>query len=186
MQVESLPVDEGNQAKGARVFLLVWWRFFWRSALLWAALLLGGGNLLNLLSKFILDSSFLFSVTLIYSGTANVLASFLVFFYILNRPFKKSVAVLSIANGRSVFRMKLKSWFHYYWRFILFSFGLAMLLGALLPIVAHWLGEDPLAFLKYSKYVGNISMIPASLLAFWLLLRRKGGKSLLQITVCGN
>ena len=117
MQVESLPVDEGNQAKGARVFLLVWWRFFWRYAILWAALLLGGGNLLNLLSKFILDSSFLFSVTLIYSGTANVLASFLVFFYILNRPFKKSVAVLSTANGRSVFRTKLKSWFYliFFW-----------------------------------------------------------------------
>lgn len=70
--------------------------------------------------------------------------------------------------------------------FSAFSFGIALLSGALLPLAARWLGQEPLAFLKYSKYVGNVSMIPASLFAFQLLMRRKGGKQLLRISTCGG
>ena len=186
MMDEPSKVSVPGEGVGSWELLGVWWRFFWRYAIVGALLLLGGGCILNFLSGILYDSRLLFILTLIYSSTANAAASLCVFVYILNRHFRRSAVMVSTAAGRPVFRAKLRAWFHYYWRFLLFSFGIALLSGALLPLAARWLGQEPLAFLKYSKYVGNVSMIPASLFAFRLLMRRKGGKQLLRISTCGG
>ena len=144
MMDEPSKVSVPGEGVGSWELLGVWWRFFWRYAIVWALLLLGGGCILNFLSGILYDSRLLFILTLIYSSTANAAASLCVFVYILNRHFRRSAVMVSTAAGR------------------------------------------PVAFLKYSKYVGNVSMIPASLFAFQLLMRRKGGKQLLRISTCGG
>lgn len=161
--------------------LPVWWRFFWRYAILFIALLLVGGTILNALVWLLSNMTLLYFVTLLYSGLVNICASVVVFFYILNRRFKRSSIILVLNTPEPTFRTKLQSWFHYYWRFLLFSFSLSLLLGGLLPLVARIMGYDPLSVLKYSKYVGNFSMIPASFLAFWLFLRQARRKGIMQI-----
>ena len=161
--------------------LPVWWRFFWRYAILLIALLLVGGTILNALVWLLPNMTLLYFVTLLYSGLVNICASVVVFFYILNRRFKRSSIILVLNTPEPTFRTKLQSWFHYYWRFLLFSFSLSLLLGGLLPLVARIMGYDPLSVLKYSKYVGNFSMIPASFLAFWLFLRQARRKGIMQI-----
>ncbi len=161
--------------------LPVWWRFFWRYAILFIALLLVGGTILNALVWLLPNMTLLYFVTLLYSGLVNICASVVVFFYILNRRFKRSSIILVLNTPEPTFRTKLQSWFHYYWRFLLFSFSLSLLLGGLLPLVARIMGYDPLSVLKYSKYVGNFSMIPASFLAFWLFLRQARRKGIMQI-----
>ena len=161
--------------------LPVWWRFFWRYAILFIALLLVGVTILNALVFLLPNMTLLYFVTLLYSGLVNICASVVVFFYILNRRFKRSSIILVLNTPEPTFRTKLQSWFHYYWRFLLFSFSLSLLLGGLLPLVARIMGYDPLSVLKYSKYVGNFSMIPASFLAFWLFLRQARRKGIMQI-----
>ena len=167
-----------------RIVLRFWWLFFWRYALLFFVFLLFGGLALNELVIIWPDEKFLFLATLCYSSIANAIASLIVLLYILNKHLKNSSLILSTVSVEPTLKEKLWSWFHYYWRFLLFSFGIAMLLGSLLPLIAQWFGQDPISSLKYSKYIGNISMFPASLLAFWLLLRRNGSRQLLRISPC--
>ena len=161
--------------------LRVWWSFFWRYSVLFILFLLGGGIILNAFAAIWPDAKFLFLITLCYSSIANAIASLIVLLYILNKHLKNSPLILSTVSVEPTLKAKLWSWFHYYWRFLLFSLGIAILLGGLLPLIAQWFGQDPISSLKYSKYIGNISMLPASWLAFWLLLRRKGKKQLLRI-----
>lgn len=164
--------------------LRVWWSFFWRYSILFILFLLGGGIILNAFAAIWPDAKFLFLITLCYSSIANAIASLIVLLYILNKHLKNSPLILSTVSVEPTLKTKLWSWFHYYWRFLLFSLGIAILLGGLLPLIAQWFGQDPISSLKYSKYIGNISMLPASWLAFWLLLRRKGEKQLLRISTC--
>lgn len=162
--------------------LRVWWSFFWRYAILFTLFLLGGGMVLNAFGSAWPDAKSLFYITLCYSSVANGMASLFVLLYILNKQFKNSPLILATVSAEPALRIKIWSWFQYYWRFLLFSLGIAILLGGLLPLIAQLFGYDPISSLKYSKYIGNISMFPASLLAFWILLRRKGRKQLLQIS----
>ena len=67
--------------------LPVWWRFFWRYAILFIALLLVGGTILNALVWLLPNMTLLYFVTLLYSGLVNICASVVVFFYRAN--FKK-------------------------------------------------------------------------------------------------
>ena len=164
--------------------LRIWWLFFWRYAVLFILFLVVGGIILNAFAAIWPDAKFLFLITLCYSSIANALASLIVFLYILNKHFKNSGLILSTFSSGRALKEKLLCWFHYYWRFLLFSFGIAILLGGLLPLIAHVFGQDLISSLKYSKYIGNISMLPASWLAFWLLLRRRGKKQLLRISTC--
>lgn len=164
-----------------KVLLQIWWRFFWRYAVLFWAFLLFGGMILNATVWFFPDMTVLYLITLFYSGLINVLASAIIFFYILNRQFKNSALVLSLTCCNISFKEKLQIWFQYYWRFLLFSVSLSLLLGALLPLAARLLGYEPTSALKYSKYIGNFSIIPASFLAFWLFLRRGKRKGILHI-----
>ena len=147
-------------------------------------IMLLGGLALNELVIIWPDEKFLFLATLCYSSIANAIASLIVLLYILNKHLKNSPLILSTVSVEPTLKVKLWSWFHYYWRFLLFSLGIAILLGGLLPLIAQWFGQDPISSLKYSKYIGNISMLPASWLDFWLLLRRKGKKQLLRISTC--
>lgn len=117
---EPSKVSVPGEGVGSWELLGVWWRFFWRYAIVWALLLLGGGCILNFLSGILYDSRLLFTLTLIYSSTANAAASLCVFVYILNRHFRRSAVMVSTAAGRPVFRGQLRAWFHYYWRFLLF------------------------------------------------------------------
>lgn len=162
--------------------LKIWWRFFWRYAILFTLFLLGGGMILNAFAKVWPDAKLLFFITLCYSSIANAIASLIVLLYILNKQLKNSPLILATVSVKPALRTKIWGWFQYFWRFLLFLLGIALLLGGLLPLIAQWFGYDPISSLKYSKYVGNISMLPASLLAFWILLRRKGGKQLLKIS----
>ncbi len=183
-QVKKEPRTESGSPRAIDGYAVVclWWCFFWRYAVLWTGLLLAGGYFLNLLFRIVGGTGVLFLVTFVYSSLMNAVASFAVFWYILNRPLGKAHICLSIRTGLPVLRGKFWSWFQYYWRFLLFSLGISMFFGALLPVAALWMGQEPLVYLRYSRYVGNLSILPASLLAFLLLLRRKGDKNLLRIS----
>ena len=159
----------------------IWWSFFWRFALLFTILLLVGGFCLNFLAQYGYNSKYLVLLNYAYSTLVNAASSFVVLLFILNRRFGKSTWMLASISQTPSFWNKLFGWFQYYWRFVLFSFALALLFGGTLPFLAQALGRDPVSFLKYSSYVGNISIIPASWLAFSLVLRRQKKKQTFQI-----
>ena len=149
-----------------------WWRFFWRYLLLLALLLLCGGIALNWLSG-LLPAKSLFLLTASWSALVHAGASLTVFLYILNRKFGKSEWKLTIPGDRPGVLKRLWVWFLFYWRFILFSLAISIALGALLPLVVRWAGYDPVSALKYSKYIGNFSVLPASLFSFLFLMCRR-------------
>jgi hypothetical protein len=163
------------------LILRIWWSFFWRFALLFTILLLAGGFCLNFLAQHGYDSKYLILLNYAYSTLANAVSSLVVLLFILNRRFGKSAWKLASISQTPSFWNKLFGWFQYYWRFVLFTFALALLLGGTLPFLAQALGRDPVSFLKYSSYVGNISIIPASWLAFSLVLRQQKRKQAFQI-----
>jgi len=149
-----------------------WWRFVWRYLLLLVLLLLGGGLILNWLGM-LFPAKSLFLLTVFWSALVHAGASLAVFLYILDRKFGKSGWKLTIPGERPGIAKRLWTWFLFYWRFILFSLAVSIALGALLPLVARWAGCDPVSALKYSKYIGNFSVLPASLLSFLFLMYRR-------------
>lgn len=149
-----------------------WWRFFWRYLLLLALLLLCGGVALNWLGG-LFPAQSLFLLTMFWSSLVHAGASLAVFLYVLDRKFGKSGWKLAIPGDRCGIPKRLWVWFLFYWRFILFSLAISIGLGALLPLAVRWAGYDPVSALKYSKYIGNFSVLPASLLSFLFLMCRK-------------
>ena len=148
-----------------------WWRFAWRYVLLLALLLLVGGAALNWLGG-LFPAKSLFLLTVFWSALVHAGASLAVFLYILDRRFGKSGWKLTIPGERPGIAKRLWTWFLFYWRFILFSLAVSIGLGALLPLAVYWAGYDPLDALKYSKYIGNFSVLPASLFSFLFLMYR--------------
>ena len=161
----------------------VWWKFFWRYAVLLSAMLVANGIILNRLAKAFDYPSLFYWGGLYVSFMLHLLVSFLIFNSILGKQVGKSglVFVPSAVKQRTPenqypkvsFPRTALTWWNYFWRFALFAFAIAFTLGALLPIVGEYLGYNPYKLLKYSKYLGNISVIPASLLVFMLLMWRK-------------
>jgi len=149
-----------------------WWRFVWRYLLLLALLLLCGGLALNWLGT-VFPAKSLFLLTAFWSALVHAGASLAVFLYVLNRKFGKSEWKLAIPGDRPGIPKRLWVWFLFYWRFILFSVAISIGLGALLPLAARWAGYDPVSALKYSKYIGNFSVLPASLFSFLFLMYRR-------------
>ena len=66
----------------------VWWRFFWRYAVIFVAVNLFAGLTVNLWGHILPKG--LYTVMLLSGVLANVVATLLVMFYCLNRKFKKS------------------------------------------------------------------------------------------------
>ncbi len=160
-----------------------WWKFFWRYAILLVIMLFANGLLINQLSKSFDYPSLFFWGSLGGNFLLKLLASFLVFNFILGKQLGKSdfIIIPTAVKRRdpknqqpkiSFFRIAF-TWWNYFWRFALFAFSIAFTLGALFPIVGAKLGYNPFELIKYSKYVGNASVIPASLLVFILLMWRK-------------
>lgn len=160
-----------------------WWKFFWRYAILLVVMLVANGLLINQLSKAFDYPSLFFWGSIGGNFLLNIIVSFLIFNSILGKQLGKSnfIIVPSVVKRRdpesqqpeiSFFRAAL-TWWNYFWRFALFAFAIAFTLGALLPIVGEMFGYNPFELTKYSKYLGNISVIPASLLVFILLMWRK-------------
>ena len=180
-----------NVAPCLKEVVLIWWIFFWRYAFLLAALLLLGGFLINWLSGICYHPKVFFLASLSYGLALNAIISFFVLKFILGRKVGKSGLIVvpaalkrrepeavqyKIGMGRTLF-----IWWGYFWRFVLLAFGIGATLGALLIIIGETLGYDSLKLLKYSKYVGNFAVIPASLLVFTLLMWRKEKKRKLDI-----
>lgn len=162
-----------------------WWRFFWRYMLLSVLLLLCGGFMVNQFGEFVSPKS-LFLLTVCWSASVHAVASLTVFFYILGRGFRSSDRRLEIPGGPAGVLKRLGVWFLFYWRFVLFSVAISLTLGALLPLAAHWIGFDPLDALKYSKYIGNFAVFPASLISFlFLMCRRENRRRLVFIAKAG-
>lgn len=160
-----------------------WWKFFWRYAILLVIMLVANGLLINQLSKAFDYPSFFFWGSIGGNFILNLLVSFLIFNSILGKKFRKSnfIIVPAVVKQRdpdnpqpevSFLRTTL-TWWNYFWRFALFAFAIAFTLGALLPIVGEMFGYNPFELTKYSKYLGNISVVPASLLVFIILMWRK-------------
>lgn len=159
----------------------VWWRFFWRSALLGIVLLLMGGCLLSLLKEVFYFPRILFIVAILYNLLIISGTSLLVFYYIIGRKFKKSPWILQLTREQSK-RKIWGIWLFYFTRFVLFAFAIAFMGGALLPVVVQWCGYNSAEALKYSKFLGNISVIPASFSSFLLLIwhYKKKNKLIIQ------
>ncbi|MDD5597429.1 MAG: hypothetical protein PHV82_05760 [Victivallaceae bacterium] len=160
----------------------VWWKFFWRYAVLLTTMLIANGLIINRLSKTYDYPTFFFLLSISVNLGLNLLVSFLIFNSILGKPLGKSGLVIVPAAVKrcnpgappakmNPFRITL-AWWNYFWRFALFAFAIAFTLGALFPIIGEHFGYAPYSLLKYSKYIGNISVVPASLLVFILLMWR--------------
>jgi small-conductance mechanosensitive channel len=188
---QGINMTESNVAPRLKEVVLIWWRFFWRYAFLLATLLLAGGFLINLLSGICCQPKFFFLASLSYGLALNAIVSFFVLKFILGRKVGKSGLIVipailkqrepeaiqhKISFGRALF-----TWWGYFWRFVLLAFGIGFALGALLPVIGEMLGYDSLKLLKYSKYVGNFAVIPASLLVFTLMMWRKEKRRKLDI-----
>jgi hypothetical protein len=160
-----------------------WWKFFWRYAILLVVMLVANGLLINQLSKAFDYPSLFFWGSIGGNFLLNLLVSFLIFNSILGKQLGKSnfIIVPAVVKRRNPdspqpevsFPRTALTWWNYFWRFALFAFAIAFTLGALLPIVGEMLGYNPFELTKYSKYLGNISVMPASLLVFMLLMWRK-------------
>ena len=184
-------MTESNAAPRFKEVVLIWWRFFWRYALILATLLLLGGFLINLLSGICYQPKVFFLASLSFGLVLNAIVSFFVLKFILGRKVGKSGLVVvpailkrnepEITEHKISFGRALLTWWGYFWRFVLLAFGIGFMLGALLVLIGENLGYNTISLLKYSKYVGNFAVIPASLLVFTLLMWRKEKKRKLDI-----
>jgi hypothetical protein len=165
----------------------VWWRY----AIAFALLLFLGGYLLNYLSKIYYNPELFFWGSLSYGFLLNIIVSFAVFKFIIGRQIGKSGLILVPAavkrNNPDPEQFKVGSfrllftWWGYFWRFALFAFAIGFALGALYIVIGGTLGYDTLKLAAYSKYLGNIAVVPASLLVFILLMWRKEKRRKLDI-----
>ena len=123
----------------------VWWKFFWRYAVLLSAMLVANGIIINRLAKAFDYPSLFYWGGLYVSFMLHLLVSFLIFNSILGKQVGKSglVFVPSTVKQRTPenqypevsFPRTALTWWNYFWRFALFAFAIAFTLGALLPIV---------------------------------------------------
>lgn len=160
---------------------IVWWRFFWRYAIIFVAVNLFGGFTMNYFSHFLPKG--LYMIMFLSGILANIVATLLAMFYCLNRKFKNSSLILQGKTANISCWNKLLVWFLYFWRFIIIAFAVAFALGALLPMCFQYAGIDPVKALKYSKYLGNLVVLPASYLAFISLVCRKEKRQTLKIAI---
>ena len=160
---------------------IVWWRFFWRYAVIFAAVNLFAGLTVNLWGHLLPKG--LYTVMILSGVLANIVATLLAMFYCLNRKFKKSSLIMQGKTANNSNWNKLWIWFLYFWRFAIIAFAIAFILGALLPMCFQYAGVDLVKALKYSKYLGNIAVLPASYLAFISLICRKEKRQTLKIAV---
>ena len=184
-------MSDSNVAPRLNEVVLIWWRFFWRYAVLLTTLLLLGGLLINQLSKVCYHPQIFFIASLSYGLALNMIISFFVLKFILGRQVGKSGLIVIPAclkqqtpeNARAgiSFGRVLLTWYGYFWRFALFAFGIGFTLGALLGIAGTMLGYNQFSPLIYSKYIGNFAVIPASLLVFVILMWRKEKRRKLEI-----
>lgn len=159
----------------------VWWRFFWRYAVIFIAINVIWGIFANFWGQFLPKGMF---VIMMLSGIlANILATLISMMYCLNRKFPKSPLILQSSAKNDKYSSKILIWGLYFWRFALLAFVIGFALGALLPVVFQYTGFDPVKALKYSKYLGNIAVIPASFLAFVSMICRKETKQTLRIVI---
>ena len=160
---------------------IVWWRFFWRYAIIFAAVNLFFGITMNYLGHLLPKG--LYMIMLLFGILANIVATLLVMFYCLDHKFKKSSLIMQGKSATINNWDKLWIWFLYFWRFAIIAFAIGFILGALLPVCFQYAGIDPVKALKYSKYLGNIAVLPASHLAFISLVCRKEKRQTLKIAV---
>ena len=184
-------MTESNVAPRFKEVVLIWWRFFWRYAFILTVLLLLGGFLINWLSGICYQPKVFFLASLSYGFVLNAIVSFFVLKFILGRKVGKSGLIVVPAvfkrnepeatEHKVSFGRALLTWWGYFWRFVLLAFGIGCTLGAVLVIIGEMLGHDALKLVKYSPYVGNFTVIPASLLVFTLLMWRKEKKRKLDL-----
>ena len=160
---------------------IVWWRFFWRYAIIFAAVNLFSGIMMNYFGHLLPKG--LYMIMLLSGILANIVATLLVMFYCLDHKFKKSSLIMQGKTANINNWNKLWIWFLYFWRFAIIAFAIGFILGALLPVCFQYAGIDPVKALKYSKYLGNIAVLPASYLAFISLICRKEKRQTLKIAV---
>ena len=160
---------------------VVWWRFFWRYAVIFITINVLTGLAINFWGHYLPRG--LYAVTMFSGFFANLLATMVSMYYCLNRNFRKSPLILQGKSEKPGPWQKFWIWFLYFWRFAIIAFLIAFALGALLPVCFRYFGLEPVKALKYSKYLGNIAVLPASYLAFISLVCRKEKRQTLRIAV---
>ncbi len=168
-----------------------WWKFFWRYAVLLVAMQIAIGIIINHLCKAFGNPFFFYWTAKVGNLFLHLLVSFLIFNSILGKRTWKSNFIL-IPSSREKYNTencqyqvgffrKTLTWWNYFWRFALFAIAIAFFLGALLPYIIQFLGENPFKSLKYTGYLAIFAAIPASLLVFMLLMWRKGKRRKLEL-----
>ena len=168
-------------ANDLKTVTVVWWRFFWRYAVIFITINILIGIAINFGGRYLPRG--LYMITIFSGISANILATMISMYYCLNRKFKKSPLVLQGKSEKMGPGRKFWTWFLYFWRFAIIAFLIAFALGALLPICFRYWGLEPIKALKYSKYLGNIAVLPASYLAFISLVCRREKRQTLRIAV---
>ncbi|MFA7232334.1 MAG: hypothetical protein WC071_13765, partial [Victivallaceae bacterium] len=173
-------MEDLNVKPAYKQVIAVWWRFFWRTALLQIILLVAGGFVINYLSKINPALSLLY--VYIYHAMVITLIPLLVFWAVFGRkPRKSSLILVPMAVKRNsqnpkemqvgFFRLLL-SWWSYIWRYsalVIFSV-IAIKQGLMLAGVNFAQGLFPP---KWQMLCLNTICIPVSLLVFIILMRRK-------------
>lgn len=102
---------------------------------------------------------------------SNFTISTVVLLYVLNRNFSNSDIIFSSCE-----KSKFLICIMYFMRFMIFSLLIAVSIGFIYPILVNLIGLSPFEYLKYAKYIGNISSIPASFITFLIMAWRKKEK----------
>lgn len=178
-----MDITEDKRPKFSEI-IKVWWRFFWRYAIIFVLFLLIGGLIINQLGKANANSSSLYAASLIYGLIANMLVSLLVFKMILGKQRGKSNLILVPASVKrkapdartfkiNNFRLVL-TWWGYFWRFALFAFAVGFTFGYLNQ-------KYGISIFGNAKILGNIAVLPGSLIVFLILMWRKSKRRKLDI-----
>lgn len=158
-----------------QVGIVVWWRFFWRYAIIFVFINSLLGCAVNYFGNMFPKQLYL--VLMLAGFFANAIATFASLNYCINRKFKNSSLILS---GGMPLWDKLWMWFLYFWRFMIIAFVLGFVLGALLPFCFQIMDIDPIKALQFSKFSGTAAIAPSSYLAFMSLIYRKGKLKILN------
>ena len=182
---------ENKNHNSLRKVILIWWIFFWRYSVIFFLALMLNRFIFAKIGENVNSSSLIFWSKIYGNFLINIVASFVVFYLITNKKIGKFSYLLVPSNFCRQREIDLqhdisyfdivRSWWSYFWRFILFAFIIAFALAVVVASIIKKMGYNLLEFSRYTDYIGNISVIPASLLVFILFIWRKDGKRKLEL-----
>ncbi|WP_176014478.1 hypothetical protein [Victivallis sp. Marseille-Q1083] len=155
-----------------RLFLQLWWSFFWKFGVTLTFLLLGNGLLVNWLQRTGLPYLPLLAVLFLLCMTAMMLSSFLGCHFLFGYPCG-TIGLLQPTSCSALLGIRVKIWLAFFWRYLLFLLFFAILFCISWVYLVQWSGGNVPLALNYTRYLALFANLPATMLALALLLSPK-------------